>query len=199
MVLRLRPAKGSIIEIEADRTLIGRDKTADIRLNEGSVSRKHATVERRGKDWVITDGGSANGTFVDDMQVAEAVLKDGQTLRLGAVAFKVEIEAPLPPTQTIRPKEDDPRTQPAVPAYRVPPSAVTAPMPQLMSPAQAAELLGVAPGASVAEIRRQYHKLHNDLQVRITNTPSPSLKRMYQKNLQELRVACEVLAPGASG
>jgi len=199
VVLRLRPAKGSIIEIEADRTLIGRDKTADIRLNEGSVSRKHATVERRGKDWVITDGGSANGTFVDDMQVAEAVLKDGQTLRLGAVAFKVEIEAPLPPTQTIRPKEDDPRTQPAVPAYRVPAPAVTAPMPQLMSPAQAAELLGVAPGASVAEIRRQYHKLHNDLQVRITNTPSPSLKRMYQKNLQELRVACEVLAPGASG
>ena len=36
-------------------------------------------------------------------------------------------------------------------------------------------------------MRRQYQKLHNDLQVRMTNTPSPSLKRMYQKNLQELK------------
>ena len=49
-----------------------------------------------------------------------------------------------------------------------------------------------------ADVRRQYQKLHNDLQVRMTNTPSPSLKRMYQKNLQELKTACEVLAPGSS-
>ena len=44
----------------------------------------------------------------------------------------------------------------------------------------------------------EYQKLHNDLQVRMTNTPSPSLKRMYQKNLQELKLACELLAPGSS-
>ncbi|HUG52522.1 MAG TPA: FHA domain-containing protein [Vicinamibacteria bacterium] len=200
MVLRLRPSHGSFIEIDADRTLIGRDKTAEIRLNESSVSRRHATIERRGRDWVITDGGSANGTFVDDVQVAEAVLKDGQTLRLGAAAFKVEIDAPLPPTQTIRPNDaDDPRTRPAVPAYNVPTVSPTMPLPQVMSAAQAAELLGVTPGAPAAEVRRQYQRLHNDLQIRITNTPSPSLKRMYQKNLQELRVACEVLAPGAAG
>ena len=58
--------------------------------------------------------------------------------------------------------------------------------------------LGIAPGAQAADVRRQYQKLHNDLQVRMTNTPSPSLKRMYQKNLQELKLACEVLAPGSS-
>ena len=90
--LRLRPAQGDPIEIEADRTLIGRDKTAEVRLSESSVSRKHATIERRGPEWVITDGGSANGTFLDDVQVAEGVLRNGQTLRLGAASFKVEIE-----------------------------------------------------------------------------------------------------------
>jgi len=200
VVLRLHPTQGSAIEIEADRTLIGRDKTAEVRLAESSVSRKHATIERRGKEWVITDGGSANGTFIDDVQVAEGVLKDGQTLRLGAVSFQVEIEAPLPPTQTIRPQDmEDPRTRPAQPAYRPATAPPTAPPPPAMTPAQAAELLGVGPGAPVAEVRRHYQRLHNDLQIRITNTPSPSLKRMYQKNLQELRMACEVLAPGASG
>jgi len=194
--LRLQPAQGNAIEIDAERTLIGRDKTAEIRLTESSVSRKHATIERRGPQWVIVDGGSANGTFLDDVQVAEGVLKDGQTLRLGATIFKVQVEEEPTPTQTIRPSELEAKTQPAVPAYRPgPPPPPAAPA---MTPAQAAELLGMAVGTPSADVRRQYQKLHNDLQVRMTNTPSPSLKRMYQKNLQELKLACEVLAPGSS-
>jgi pSer/pThr/pTyr-binding forkhead associated (FHA) protein len=194
VALRLRPAQGEPIEIAADRTLIGRDKTAEIRLKESSVSRKHATIERRGPQWFITDGGSANGTFLDEVQVAEGVLRDGQTLRLGAASFKVEIEEEPTPTQTLRPSDLEAKTQPAVPAYRPP----VAPAPPAMTPAQAAELLGIAVGTAPADVRRQYQKLHNDLQVRMTNTPSPSLKRMYQKNLQELKLACEVLAPGSS-
>src|SRR5262245_62058624 len=162
-VLRLHPAQGSAIEIDADRTLIGRDRSADVRLTESSVSRKHATIERRGESWVITDGGSANGTFLDDVQVAEGVLKDGQTLRLGAASFRVEVEEALPPTQTIRPAEIDTRTRPATPAYRDPvPGGSTPPVAQVMSPTQAAELLGVAPGTPPAEVRRQYHRLHNE-------------------------------------
>ena len=196
MPLRLQPAQGNAIEIDAERTLIGRDKTAEIRLTESSVSRKHATIERRGPQWVIVDGGSANGTFLDDVQVAEGVLKNGQTLRLGAAIFKVQVEEEPTPTQTIRPSELEAKTQPAVPAYRPgPPPPPAAPA---MTPAQAAELLGMAVGTPSADVRRQYQKLHNDLQVRMTNTPSPSLKRMYQKNLQELKLACEVLAPGSS-
>jgi hypothetical protein len=192
--LRLHPKQGHPIEIEADKTLIGRDKTAAIRLAETSVSRKHATIEKRGKEWVIVDGGSANGTFLDDVQVAEQVLKDGQTLRVGTVTFRVDIEPPPTPTQTIRPEDLDPKTRPGIPAYKMP----SAPPPPSMSAAEAAELLGVVPGAPAADVRRQYQKLHNDLHVRMTNTPSPSLRRMYQKNLQELRTACEVLAPGGT-
>jgi predicted component of type VI protein secretion system len=196
--LRLHPAQGNPIEIDAQSTLIGRDKTAEIRLTESSVSRKHATIERRGPQWVITDGGSANGTFLDDVQVAEGVLKNGQTLRLGAVSFKVEVEEEPTPTQTLRPSDLEAKTQPAVPAYRPTAAAPAAPAVPAMTPAQAAELLGVAAGTAPADVRRQYQKLHNDLHVRMSNTPSPSLKRMYQKNLQELKLACEVLAPGSS-
>jgi hypothetical protein len=65
-----------------------------------------------------------------------------------------------------------------------------------LSRAQAAELLGIAPGASAPEIRRQYQRIYNDYQIRLTNAPTASLKRMYQKNLQELKAAVEVLAPG---
>jgi RNA-directed DNA polymerase len=41
--------------------------------------------------------------------------------------------------------------------------------------------------------------LYNDYQIRLTNAPTASLKRMYQKNLQELKAAVEVLAPGLLG
>ena len=197
MPLRLRPAQGDAIEIDADRTLIGRDKTAEVRLTESSVSRKHATIERRGPQWVITDGGSANGTFLDDVQVAESALRDGQTLRLGAVRFKIEIEEEPTPTQTLRPDDLETKTQPAIPAYR-PAGPPPPPAPPAMTPAQASEILGLSANTPPADVRRQYQKLHNDLQVRMTNTPSPSLKRMYQKNLQELKLACELLAPGSS-
>jgi predicted component of type VI protein secretion system len=202
VVLRLHPSQGDPIAIDTDRVLLGRDRTAEVRLVESSVSRKHATIEHRGADWYILDGGSANGTYLDGVQVAESVLRDGQTLRLGAVTFRIEIDAvpAVPSTQTLRPVHvDDPKTQPATPLYPTAPMpAAPAPLPQGMTPAQAAELLGVAAGAPAAEVRRQYQKLQNDLQVRMTNTPSPSLKRMYQKNLQELKMACDVLAPGAS-
>ena len=64
------------------------------------------------------------------------------------------------------------------------------------SESEAAELLGVTPGAPPHEIRRKYQKIYNDYQIRLTNAPTASLKRMYQKNLQELKAAVEVLAPG---
>ena len=215
MPLRLHPAQGDPIVIDAERVLIGRDRTAEVRINESSISRKHASLERRGAEWVITDNGSANGTFVDDVQVAEAVLRNGQTLRLGAASFRVEIEIPPSPTQTLRPQDRpqvaDPKTQPGIPRYQpeahAPPAAAApAPPPPppavpavlSMTAAQAAEVLGVTAGALPADVRRQYQRLHNDLQIRMTNTPSPSLKRMYQKNLQELKLACELLAPGSS-
>jgi predicted component of type VI protein secretion system len=207
--LRLHPAQGDPVVIEAERSLVGRDRTAEVRINESSISRKHATVEHRGADWVILDNGSANGTFVDNVQVAEVVLRNGQTLRLGAVSFRVEIEIPPSPTQTLRPQDrpsQDPKTQPAIPRYQpavapappAPPPPPAVPAVLSMNATQAAEILGVAAGAPPADVRRQYQRLHNDLQIRLNNTPSPSLKRMYQKNLQELKLACELLAPGQS-
>jgi hypothetical protein len=66
-----------------------------------------------------------------------------------------------------------------------------------MTRTEAAELLGVEPGAAAREVVKRYQMMHNDYQIRITNAPTAALKRMYQKNLQDLRAACEVLAPGA--
>jgi hypothetical protein len=90
--LRLVPASGSHIEIEGEQAIVGRDPGCDVVVNDGSVSRKHARLEHRGGNWMVVDQGSANGTFLDSQRVAETVLRHGQELRFGAMAFRVEIE-----------------------------------------------------------------------------------------------------------
>jgi hypothetical protein len=94
--LRLLPASGDPIEIEKDQTLLGRDPGCEVVLSDGSVSRRHARIERRDEVWAVVDLASANGTFLDSQRVADAGLRDGHELRLGAVAFKVEIETAEP-------------------------------------------------------------------------------------------------------
>src|SRR5262245_15348460 len=91
--LRLVPPAGAPIEVTADRTLLGRDPGADIVVNDPSVSRRHAVLERRPEGWAVFDQRSANGTWVDNQRVEQALLLDGQQLRLGAVTFGVVLGA----------------------------------------------------------------------------------------------------------
>lgn len=65
-----------------------------------------------------------------------------------------------------------------------------------MADAEAAEILGLWPGSPAEEVRKRYQKMYNDFQIRLTNAPTPSLKRMYQKNMQDLKAAAETLCPG---
>ena len=114
----------------------------------------------------------------------------------GAATFRVEIpdegEPPISPTQTLRPEDLEDRTKTLPPVVMKPPAP---PAPPAMSAAQAAELLGVAPGTPPAEVRRHFQKLHNEIQVRITNTPSPSLRRMYQNLAASAAIGARSAAP----
>jgi hypothetical protein len=65
-----------------------------------------------------------------------------------------------------------------------------------MTKEHAAQLLGLNANASADEVTRKYQELYTDYQIRLTNAPTPNLKKTYQKNLQELEEACRTLAPG---
>src|SRR5688572_6885531 len=65
-----------------------------------------------------------------------------------------------------------------------------------MNRAEAAAALGVDEGAPLGEIRKRYETLHNDYQIRLTNAPTPALKKTYQQKLQEILDACDALVPG---
>lgn len=140
--LRLIPPIGAPIAISQDVSVVGREPGCEIFVNDGSVSRRHARVERRGAAYFVVDEGSANGTFLDSQRVADALLRPGQELRFGAVPFRVEITgaqgfesdgtilggtpmaAPPPPRPMSPPAPGYP---PPAPAYPPPPTAAVAP------------------------------------------------------------------------
>jgi hypothetical protein len=89
--LRLVPVSGPAIDGVKDPSVVGRDPSCDIVVTDGSVSRKHGRLERRGEAWWVVDLGSANGTYVNSLKVGEQALRNGQELRFGALAFRVDV------------------------------------------------------------------------------------------------------------
>lgn len=61
---------------------LGRE--GDVVLRGGSVSRKHATLDRAGAVWRVTDAGSRAGTLIDGVPIAGTLgLTEGLTVHLG--------------------------------------------------------------------------------------------------------------------
>lgn len=63
-------------------TSLGRGTDVDLRIDDPSVSRRHAEI-RVGMPSVISDLGSTNGIVVDDQHVRQAQLRDGSVIHLG--------------------------------------------------------------------------------------------------------------------
>ncbi len=80
---------GKRFVLETQPTRIGRGADNQIVLDGDSVSRRHAHLERRGEAWVVVDDGSTNGTYVNDEQIVrEALLINGDRVKVGPTIFK---------------------------------------------------------------------------------------------------------------
>jgi pSer/pThr/pTyr-binding forkhead associated (FHA) protein/tetratricopeptide (TPR) repeat protein len=75
------------------KLLVGRTPPANVVLEDDSVSRKHAEVEKTPKGVVVRDLGSANGTLVNGEPVEGAVtLQAGDVISFGVVEVALEGE-----------------------------------------------------------------------------------------------------------
>ncbi|MDR2197630.1 MAG: FHA domain-containing protein [Coriobacteriales bacterium] len=82
------PLKGEAFLLDALPATIGRDPSCDIFLNNMTVSRKHAIIERLGSRIVVRDNTSLNGTWVDGKIVEEAELIEGTLLQVGTFSMR---------------------------------------------------------------------------------------------------------------
>jgi adenylate cyclase len=68
-----------------DFTLIGRGDGVTLQLADAGVSRQHATIRREDHDYWVVDLGSANGSYVNGVELTSArVLRSGDRLQFGA-------------------------------------------------------------------------------------------------------------------
>ncbi len=77
------PQTGIELALKPGIYTIGRDPNSDIFLNDMTVSRKHAVVEVGERGTIIHDRNSFNGVWVNNRNIAERVLADGDIVQVG--------------------------------------------------------------------------------------------------------------------
>jgi adenylate cyclase len=69
------------------KTTLGRHPANTLRLVDREVSKEHAVIEQTGREFVLRDLNSSNGTFVNGRRVKEMRLRDGDEITLGSSKF----------------------------------------------------------------------------------------------------------------
>jgi pSer/pThr/pTyr-binding forkhead associated (FHA) protein len=82
------PGESLLIPLDTGVMHIGRGLSADLRLDEKSVSRRHAMLVHRPTGPRLLDDRSSNGTFVNGRQIVQADLHNGDVLVLGRVVLR---------------------------------------------------------------------------------------------------------------
>ena len=96
---KLPEEPGRYLEVQgAERSLVlplgeaplhvGRGPSADLHLDESSVSRRHAILLSRPAGARILDESSSNGTFVNGRRIQQADLSDGDVIVIGRVVLR---------------------------------------------------------------------------------------------------------------
>lgn len=76
-------SKGARFLITHEGATIGRSSSSGVFLDDVTVSRAHAVVEKKGTTFVLRDSGSLNGTYVNNESVSEISLKTGDQIQIG--------------------------------------------------------------------------------------------------------------------
>jgi pSer/pThr/pTyr-binding forkhead associated (FHA) protein len=77
------PNAGSTFLLDTDVSTVGRNTDSVVFLDDITVSRFHATFERKDHEWFVRDAGSLNGTYVNGEQVDETKLATGDQVQIG--------------------------------------------------------------------------------------------------------------------
>lgn len=127
-------------QLDRQSVQLGRGSENDIAIHCGSVSVKHAVMERIPGGYQIRDLGSTNGTKIDDERLPVIPLRDGITVMLGDVSFdfslndeeKYELNREKPARESqiiaeeVAPAEKKPLRRPAAGAPAARPMAALA-------------------------------------------------------------------------
>lgn len=204
--------------IDTSQTFIGRSESAQIPLfGDPNVAPVHATITKTGGQYVLTDGGSPLGTYVNGQRIQQCPLFHGALIQIGS--FRLEFlmknqAAPIRvPDHMAVPVGGSmvavPAPQPAIPmatqAYAVPPGAMqptqamtptqmTAPQPSMPTQAYAAPpISGLSLVAVDGPLAGRKFPVASPIDL---GRESPAVPMNYDSNASRRHAT---VAPGAGG
>ena len=81
------PNIGDKFYLTKDKFSIGRSSDSDILLDDITVSRQHAVIEKYNEEFIMRDLGSLNGSYINGEIVNESKLNNGDKLQIGKYIF----------------------------------------------------------------------------------------------------------------
>src|SRR3954470_7469793 len=82
------PSMGTRYTLGDTPLVIGRASDCEVRINDHSVSRRHARIQPGADGFYAVDLQSTNGTYVNDVPASICKLKDGDYLRVGNCIYR---------------------------------------------------------------------------------------------------------------
>ena len=82
------PGMGTRYPLAETQIVLGRGSDCEIRINDHSVSRKHARIQPGSDGYYAVDLQSTNGTYINDVPASMCKLKDGDYLRVGNCIYR---------------------------------------------------------------------------------------------------------------
>ena len=96
--------RGTVFDVAAGESVIGRDRACAIQMDADSVSRRHARLRVNPQGAWVEDLDSKNGTWIDGERIHTAVaLVDGASFKLGSETVRFEMGGDQRPTKTALP------------------------------------------------------------------------------------------------
>jgi pSer/pThr/pTyr-binding forkhead associated (FHA) protein len=83
LIVRAGAQAGAKFPLSEVLTRLGRHPDSEISLDDITVSRRHAEIERTAEGHVVSDAGSLNGTYVNQERVDRMLLRHGDELQIG--------------------------------------------------------------------------------------------------------------------
>jgi hypothetical protein len=83
IVIHRGPSRGARFLITSDGASIGRATTADIFLDDITVSRNHAHIDYRDGAFFYKDSGSLNGSYINNQSASDQQLHAGDEIQIG--------------------------------------------------------------------------------------------------------------------
>ena len=118
LVIRLESGESISHDLVEETYTIGRAPENSIRLEDTSVSSRHAEIVVVAQNCYLKDRGSTNGTVVNGQPVTETQLRAGDRIRFGKVEACFECESvsaaqPLPQAEEVEARPAETSARPA--------------------------------------------------------------------------------------